>query len=48
MWIALFNNIPEIALGLCWSYTMLWAGMRFERWRTSNHVWNRHNHGEPL
>lgn len=29
--IALFNNLPEIALGLAWSGLIFWAGRRFER-----------------
>ena len=41
MWVALFNNIPEIMLGLCWSYTMVWCGMRFERWRNSDRPFHR-------
>ncbi len=35
MIIALFNNLPQIALDVCWTWVMIWAGMRFERWRTS-------------
>jgi hypothetical protein len=41
MWIAVFNNLPELFLGACWSYTMFWGGMRFERWRKSKHFFNR-------
>jgi hypothetical protein len=35
MWVAVFNNLPEMILGACWTYTMVWVGMRFERWRNS-------------
>lgn len=31
MWFAVVNNIPEIALGLCWSSVVFWTGRRFER-----------------
>lgn len=31
MWIAVINNLPEVALGLCWSSVMFWFGRRFER-----------------
>lgn len=33
MWVAVFNNLPELASGLCWSAVMFWFGRRFERWR---------------
>lgn len=35
MLIAVFNNLPEIALGVCWSSVMFWLGRRFERWKAS-------------
>lgn len=41
MWIAVFNNLPEIMLGLCWSYTCIWSGMRLERWRKSSRLFHR-------
>lgn len=33
MWIAVVNNLPELAMGLCWTGFAFWAGRRFERWR---------------
>lgn len=33
MWVAVFNNLPEMLLGLCWSGVIFLAGRRFERWR---------------
>ena len=36
MWIAIVNNIPELALGITWTGLVfaagLWAGRRIERW----------------
>lgn len=33
MVIALLNNLPQLALGICWTWVAVWIGMRFERWR---------------
>jgi len=33
MWIAVFNNLPEMILGASWSGLVFWAGMRVGRWR---------------
>lgn len=46
MMIALFNNIPQLALGVCWTWVCIWGGMRFERWRNSKHFYSRAKHGE--
>lgn len=35
MWIAVFNNLPELALGCAWTGLAFWCGRRFERWRAS-------------
>lgn len=40
MWVAVLNNLPEMILGACWTYTAVWAGMRFERWRSSSRFFN--------
>ncbi len=31
MMIAIFNNLPEMILGLTWSGVVFWVGRRFER-----------------
>lgn len=31
MLIAVFNNLPELILGTCWSIVLVWAGRRIER-----------------
>jgi hypothetical protein len=41
MMVAVLNNLPEMILGACWTYTAVWAGMRLERWRSSNRYFNR-------
>lgn len=33
MWVAVFNNLPELALGLCWTWMVFGLGRRFERRR---------------
>ncbi len=35
MWIAVVNNLPEMALGLCWTGVFFWIGRCFERWKAS-------------
>jgi len=32
MMIAVFNNLPELALGLCWSAAVFSLGRRYQRW----------------
>lgn len=34
MWVAVFNNLPELAMWLCFAGVTFYAGRRFERWRT--------------
>jgi hypothetical protein len=41
MMIALFNNIPQLALGICWTWVCVWTGMRIQRWRSNSHLLNR-------
>lgn len=33
MWVAVVNNLPEIALGLCWSGVVGFVGYKFGAWR---------------
>lgn len=35
MLIAVFNNLPELILGACWTGVVFWAGRRFQTWKTS-------------
>lgn len=33
MMIAIFNNLPELILGLCWTGVVFTLGKRYGRWR---------------
>ncbi len=33
MWLAVINNLPELATGLCWTGVTFWLGYRFALWR---------------
>jgi hypothetical protein len=33
MMIAVFNNLPELALGITWTVVAFATGRRFERWK---------------
>ena len=35
MMIAVFNNLPELVLGLCWTCVVFTAGRRWERRKTA-------------
>jgi hypothetical protein len=35
MMIAIFNNLPELILGICWTAVVFTAGRRFQRWKAS-------------
>jgi len=37
----LLNNLPQIMLGACWTGVMFWLGMKFQRWRDSDHWFKR-------
>lgn len=34
MMIAVFNNLPELILGLTWTVTVFHLGRRYQRWRS--------------
>lgn len=34
IWVAVFNNLPEMALAITWTAVVFWVGRRFERWRS--------------
>lgn len=35
MLIAIFNNLPELILGLCWTGVVFASGRKFERWKSA-------------
>lgn len=35
MMIAVFNNLPELIMGVVYSGVLFWGGRRFERWKAS-------------
>lgn len=41
----LFNNLSDILLGLVWTYTAVWCGMRLERWRNSKGYFSKRKQG---
>lgn len=41
MLIVLFNNLPQLVGLIMWSVLMIWAGRRWERWRTAHHIFHR-------
>jgi hypothetical protein len=38
MMIAVFNNLPELILGITWSGVVFAGGRRFERWKASRNA----------
>ena len=30
---AIISNLPEIAVGICWTVVWFWLGGKFTRWR---------------
>ncbi|MCX5495789.1 hypothetical protein OSH11_13830 [Kaistia dalseonensis] len=41
MLIAVLGNLPQLALGLCWTTVVFLGGRRFERWKSGRRLSER-------